>query len=250
MYDLQKANMWKRISAALFDFIILCMAAVGFAALLSAMLGYDGYTSQMQEYYAAYEEKYDISLDLTVNEYNALSDEEKAKYEEADKAFAVDPEVNKLYGMIFNLTLLIIIFGILTAFILLEFIVPLIFKNGQTLGKKIFGIGVMRADGVKITPVLLFARTVLGKYTVETMLPVMIALLIYFNVMGIIGTVVIFAIALVQLIMVFATHAHYAIHDKLAYTVTVDIASQMIFDTEEQLLEYKKQKHLENTMQS
>ena len=37
------------------------------------------------------------------------------------------------------------------------------------------------------------------------------------------------------------------IHDKLAGTVTVDLASQMIFDSPEALLEYKKRLHAEST---
>ena len=42
IYDLQKASMWKRISAAMFDGILLGIAAVLFAWLLSLALGFDG----------------------------------------------------------------------------------------------------------------------------------------------------------------------------------------------------------------
>jgi len=41
IYDLQRANMWKRISAYLLDAILLGMVVVGFAFLLSGVLGYD-----------------------------------------------------------------------------------------------------------------------------------------------------------------------------------------------------------------
>jgi hypothetical protein len=34
---------------------------------------------------------------------------------------------------------------------LLEFLVPYLLKNGQTVGKKMFSLGVMRVDGVKIS---------------------------------------------------------------------------------------------------
>ena len=40
IFDLQKASMWKRISASLFDFILLVIAVAGFAFLLSAILDY------------------------------------------------------------------------------------------------------------------------------------------------------------------------------------------------------------------
>jgi len=250
MYDFQKASMWKRISAGLFDAIILVICVIGLALLLTTVSGYDSYTTEFQGYHDFYEEKHNIDFDLTVEEYNALTESEKELYLEAEKEFASDEKVNRVYNIILNLTLLIITFSILLSYLLLEFIVPLFFKNGQTLGKKIFGIGVMRADGVKITPVLLFARSILGKYTLETMVPVLIIIMIYFNIMGIIGTVVIFALLIIEIVMMAVTKAHTPIHDKLASTVTVDLASQMIFDSYEELLEYKKQAHAENAEKS
>ena len=38
IYDLQRANMWKRISAYLLDAILLGMVVVGFAFLLSGIV--------------------------------------------------------------------------------------------------------------------------------------------------------------------------------------------------------------------
>ncbi len=245
MYDFQKANMLKRISAAIFDAIMLVIAAIGFALVLSSAFGYDSYVSQLREHYAAYEEEYEINFDVTLEEYNSMTEAEKEVYLEAEKAFSEDEAVNKVYGMLMNLTLLIVTFGILLSYLFLEFLVPLLFGNGQTMGKKVFGIGVMRVDGVRLTAVQLFVRTVLGKYTIETMVPVLIVIMIYFNVMGIFGTGIILALLLVQIVLVIATKAHTPIHDKLAATVTVDIASQMIFDTPEALLEYKQRVHAE-----
>ena len=174
-----------------------------------------------------------------MEQYEAMEAEERARYDAALAALSEDGEVNYLYGMLFNLTLLIVTFSVLVAFFLLEFVVPLLFGNGQTLGKKVFGIGVMRADGVKISPVLLFARTVLGKYTVETMIPVLTVIMIYFGVVGFGGTLIILALAAVQLLLLVLTAARTPIHDKLAQTVTVDIASQRIFDTPEDRLAWR-----------
>ena len=47
IYDLQRASLWKRISAFLFDAILLGIAAVLFAWCLSAALGYDGYSDTL-----------------------------------------------------------------------------------------------------------------------------------------------------------------------------------------------------------
>ena len=62
MYDLQKANMWKRISAGLFDFILICILSVGIAALLSFVLKYDGYYDTLNERYAAVGEELNIDF--------------------------------------------------------------------------------------------------------------------------------------------------------------------------------------------
>ena len=239
MFDLQKASMWKRLSAALFDFILLVIVVVGAALLLSFAFGYDSYADTLEGIYASYEESYGVKFNLTDAEFAALDETAKANYDKAYAALAADAEFNNTYNLMFNYTILIIVFSILAAFLLMEFLIPLLLKNGQTLGKKIFGIGVMRADGLKLPPVLLFARTVLGKYTVETMIPVMIVVMIMFGVMGAFGIVVIAALLAIELGMLIASPARTPIHDKLAGTVTVDIASQMIFDTQEELIEAK-----------
>ena len=245
MYDFQKANMWKRISAALCDLIALIIVVVGLALLLSTVLGYDGYATRLEEISNSYAAEYDVDLEISASEYEALDEDEKSRYEAADEAFAADSEANYVYGMIINLTLIIVTFSILISFLLLEFLVPLLFGNGQTIGKKVFGVAVMRADGVKISPILLFARTVLGKYTVETMVPVFIIVMIALGLMGVVGTIVIFGLLVLQLVLLIATKARTPIHDLLAHTVCVDFASQMIFDTPEALLEYKKRIHAE-----
>ncbi len=250
MFELQKANMWKRISAALFDVILLCILVVGLAYGISALLGYDSYSGQLSDIYEAYEEEYDIDLDITLAEYEALTEEEKVVYEDVHKIIGQDEEVGYINSMLLNFTFIIITFSIFLAYMILEFAVPLLFGNGQTLGKKIFGIGVMRIDGVKISPILLFARTVLGKYTVETMIPVMIVVMMYFYLMGLEGTVIIGAMLLGQLILIGVTKARTPLHDKLAQTVTVDIASQRIFDSLEELKEHQANLRAEAQIQN
>lgn len=245
MYDLQRASLWKRLSAALFDAILLAIAAVGIALLLSTVLGYSQYTEQMEAAKTRLEAEYGLDFDISLEEYEALPETKKELYNQANEAYGKDPDANRAYSMMFNLSLIITTFSILAAFLLLEFLVPLLLRNGQTLGKKIFGVGVMRIDGVKLPPVLLFARTVLGKYTIGTMIPVYVIIMIYFHIMGIFGTVIIGALLLVQMILLFGTRNHTAIHDKLSQTVTVDLASQLIFDTPEALLAYKKRIHAE-----
>jgi predicted acyltransferase len=56
-------------------------------------------------------------------------------------------------------------------------------------------------------------------------------------------TAVLFLILVLQIGIMAATSTNSAIHDCLASTVVVDMATQMIFDTEEELLAFKKELH-------
>ena len=76
VYDLQKASMWKRIAAWMFDGILTATLAVGFGLLLSVLLGYDSYNEQMETSFAAYERQYGVVFDISHEEYLAMSDAE------------------------------------------------------------------------------------------------------------------------------------------------------------------------------
>lgn len=241
--DLQKASMWKRISAGLFDGILLAMLAVGFVWLLSMAFGYDGYEQAWSDACARYEQEYGVTFEISQTEYAAMSETERQNYQTAYDALCADDAALYNYTMLANLTLLMLTVGVAMAMLLLEFTVPLFFGNGQTLGKKIFGVGLMRIDCVKISPVQLFVRTVLGKFALETMIPIYICVMFVFGTMGLEGTLLLGILLLIQLVMLVLTRENALIHDKLASVVVIDFASQRIFETPEARLEYTKQLH-------
>lgn len=238
--DIQKAGLWKRVAAGLLDGILLSILAVGVAVLLGAFLGYDGYNTTLDESYAYYQEQYGVTFQITGEEYEALQPQEKEAYDKAYAALIQDEEAMKAYNMVLNLSLLITTGGILAAYLLLEFAVPLFLGNGQTVGKKVFGLGIVRVDGVRTTPLQMFVRTVLGKFTIETMIPVYVVLMIFFNVTGLYGTLLLGGLLVAQLLIMAINSNNSLIHDLLAGTVVVDVASQMIFRTPQDLIDYKK----------
>ena len=245
IFDLQKASMWKRVSAALLDVIVLVITVVGLAFVFSALFNYDSYNDALNQAYARYEQEYGVVFELTMEEFERMSADEMQNYEAAYGALIADSEAMYAYNMVFNLTLTIATLSILAAYLILEFFVPGILGNGQTIGKKIFALAVMRTDSVKVTPPLMFIRTVLGKFTIETMIPVLIFVMISFNSIGIVGILILAAILILEIVLMAATHTNSMIHDVLAKTVVVDMASQMIFDSEEDMLAYKKKVHEE-----
>lgn len=247
MYDLQKASMWKRMSAALLDFIMLIIVITGSVYFLSAVTGYNNYSAELNERYEWYEKEYNIDIseiqNMSKEQFAALSKEEINTIKEVEAAFAKDDVLIRAYNMVQSLMLVMVTLGVLIAFLILEILVPLIFKNGQTIGKKVFGIGVMRIDGVKLTPFLLFVRAILGKYTIETMIPIVFVLLALSDPSWMLMALIILVlIPVVQIVLMIASKTNSAIHDKLSSTVTVDLASQMIFETQEDLLKFKEQK--------
>lgn len=243
--DLQKANLWKRTAAWLFDSILVSILVVAIAFALSAALQYDRYSDGVSDAYARYETEYGVSFQVTQEEYLGWTEEKRQTYDTAYEALIADEGAMHDYNMVVNLSMVIASVSILLAVTALEFVVPLCLKNGQTLGKKIFGLCLIRTDCVQVNPLQLFTRTILGKVTIETMIPVYILLMLFWGLTDLTGTLILLALAAGQLICLAVTHQNAAIHDLLAGTAVADLPSQMIFASTEDRIEFQKKVHAE-----
>ena len=241
IYDLQRAMIWKRISAWLFDAILLGILAVGVGFCLSSLLGYDNYSAALNNRCEAVQQKYGVSLSMTQKEYENLLPQKQEAFLQASEEISKDPEARKAYSMMMHLSLMICSLGILSACLILEFWIPVVLGNGQTLGKKIFSIGVMSTNGVRVSRLQMFIRSILGKYTIEIMVPVLVGLLSFFGSLGIYGTMLILGLGILQLMLISFTGTNSLIHDLLAGTVAIDMPSQMIFESQAEMLAYKQQ---------
>ena len=259
IYDLQKASMWKRISAFLCDIIVFCIVAVGIALVLSTVLGIDAQQEKMVAICDQHAQSYGLSdfmtkeeldgalsIAMTQERFDTLTKEQQDIFNKASETLFQNEEYLHAYGMAYQLALLVLTFSILISHLILEFAIPLWFKNGQTIGKKVFGVAVMRIDGVKVSPLILLVRTVLGKYAVETMIPVFSLLSLLFGTANNLTGILLIVLVGSEIALLIFTPARTPLHDMLASTVTVDFASQMIFDSPEELLEYKKKLHAES----
>lgn len=238
MTELQKASLSKRLAAGLLDAMLICVVATGAIALLMWMLGFDAQTQKLADHHSRYMAVYQVDQDAAPG---SLEGEAKENYEKAMEAFYADEEAARQLSLVISQTMLIITLSLLLAMAVVEFIVPLLLKNGQTLGKKVFGLALMRVDGVQVTPVQMFVRSVLGKYAMETMVTVFVLILIAFGALGIVGYMVIFGILLLQAICMIVSRTNSMVHDLMAATVVVDFASQRIFRSSEELMEYQKE---------
>jgi uncharacterized RDD family membrane protein YckC len=262
MFDIQKATVSNRISAFLADLIAFFILTVGIGTILSGIIGYDAVSQKLDDTIIKYEQEYiyDVfneefgteSKPLSNEEIDKLIEENLTTYGEwqkeqirvRDEALLADEEAMNTYYKAFMLSVLNITISILISYVVLEIAVPLLLKNGQTVGKKIFGIALMRIDGVKISPLQLVVRTILGKYTIETMIPLLVILSMYFSLLSpdlvLFGLAVIAVLIIVECVLFFKSGMTDFIHDKMALTICVDMKSQLIFDSEEALIEYKK----------
>lgn len=111
------------------------------------------------------------------------------------------------------------------------------------MGKKIFGIAVIRTNCVKVSTPVLFIRTVIGMYAIETMMPLALLIMIWFNMMGIVGLITIGLLGILQVGVMITTHTNSCIHDLLTDTVVVEFMSQQIFDTQEDLMQFVQEEH-------
>lgn len=254
IYDLQKASVLKRISASLLDIILALIIATGFFFALSSIFNYDekleDYNTSVDTYNTTIE-KYDIMigdkkfseitdpLTLDVNE-KQLYDTNKYLMENDEELIKLFNETNKKVNTLISLTLLFLTLGIALAVLIIEFFIPLFLGNGQTLGKKMFGICLMMDNGVKVRTLPLFIRTLLGKFTVETMIPVYTAVYLLFGQVNLLMMVLSFAMLLASILMIIINPRNALLHDAMSYIVVVDKNSQMIFETEEDLIKYKE----------
>lgn len=246
MTDLQKAHFGKRIMSAIFDGILLATLAVGLAALLSISFGYDAaldrYTAIMEQY----EQQHDVDVqastaDMTEAEFKA----HKEKVDAVQADLLKDDEFMSLYAKLSNMRMMILSFSLLGAVLMMELLIPLLFGNGQSLGKKIFGIGLMHIEGIRITGKQVFIRSVLGKYSVELMLPIYILVMTLTGGLGIVGWALLAALLLSQIVCLVITRTNAPIHDVFASTVAVDLISQRIFEDIEDRDNYIKAIHAE-----
>lgn len=280
MFELKKIGFVKRASALLLDAILLAVLSTGFIFVISLICNFSVEEAKVRDYYSQWDEfrheyvpevaehygfKYEESedgIDYTITKYNdntgsyeksslndvlaALSDDETKteRMEEAFAAYSKLPPPKKIYAQseyVSSLLFTMISVGVLLAYLILEFVLPIIFKNGQTVGKKVFSICLVRPNCVKITTVSLFARTVVGKYAIETMFPILLVFLFLFGGIGLLAIILFAAITLLNVIVFFASKNKTPIHDILASTVAVDKNLQMIFGSEEELAEKKAQ---------
>lgn len=240
MSDFFKAPPIKRLAAYLIDLILLLAITAGVSVWIGTAMDYSGQMDALQGVYTDYEQKYGIKdLDsITQEEYQALSQADKDKYENAWTEMDEDPAARNTLNMIVLTRIIALGVGTLLGYLILEVLLPLVFKNGQTLGKKALGLCVMHKDHVRVGVMQVILRAVVGKYFVGTLIPLVLLMVPNFSIWIISGSTIVAVIAMAQAFIVLMSQANCGIHDKLFHTVVADFNQQYIFDTLEERRAY------------
>ena len=246
--SIQKADVWKRISAYMLDIIIVFTIAVSAMIFFASFSDYQTHLDTLNKETIRYQQQFEsetgIKLDITQEEYDKLSDPQKdlynKTYEEFNKELAKSVEVKNAYKEIISVFAVCGSLGLLVGYIATYFIVPLLLKNGQTLGKKCFGLAVVRTNCVKITNPVLFIRCFVGQYAIETMFSCYLVVMTLLGQLGIVGPITFIAFIILQLGVTIKSPTNSCIHDLLSDAIVVDMASQVIFDSYDELMEYER----------
>ena len=249
-YNIQKPGILRRISAGIFDAILLMVLVCGIAWGVSAIMNVDAQINAVNAGIDQYEKEHNIDFSLTEEEMATMPSEEQVRYDKEMELMFQDDSIYFAFIQVLNSFLVTISISVLIGHVLLEFLVPVLLKNGQTFGKKIFGIALMRKDGITVTNFAMFARSILGKCTIEVMIPILIIFLMFLGAAASIGPILLLALVVVQLGLLLFHPQNAMLHDLLACTVAVDMSSQLIFTSTEAMLDYQKQRAAEKAEQA
>ncbi len=270
--QLQKASFWKRISAYMFDTVLLVILTLALALVTYQIFKVDEHLQRVEEHKTRIAREVGHKFILSDKQFSALEEDEKGYYisrsaydelmqdenrkaeqevynegaKAYDAACAKDKQlssatVDSITSLLGSYTV-----SLFLAVLILYFILPILFKHGRTLGKKMFGLAVVRSNSVKISTPVLFVRSMIGLYGIETMFPLFLVILIFIlQMLGLVGIITLFLFLGLQIFVMIYTPTNSCIHDLLTDTVVVEMSSQRIYESEEALLEAKKAKAAE-----
>lgn len=148
-----------------------------------------------------------------------------------NEEFGKDKVALDAYESVVNYRVSFFVISSFLPLLLINFVFPLIFKNGQTLGKKLFKLGLVNKDGVRARTTNIITRFLIGIFAFEV-LPLMIYLAVsnVYTICLLIGL----AVTFVNFILFIFTNSHKMIHDVVGGTIVVDLHTTIIFDSIEE----------------
>lgn len=210
--------MFRRFGAFIVDLCLVIFLTVMIALPLRGVSGYTAASEKMDAIFNSIASQHGVDINITNQQYNALSEEEKLAVDAALKDISENEEAAELYSKTVKLTMIITFASLFVAVVILELVLPLIFKNGQTIGKKLMRLEVRRRDGSSVNFVTLLLRSISGKFFLDYGLPVFFFFSMLYANAGRIPLVGLLLLATAQIVSIAVTSDRRALHDILAGT--------------------------------
>ena len=224
-YTIIKASFFKRTAALIFDLIIGFVLFVGVENLImhpivNAAYQYDELDHQFEDKLVEYGVGY---YDSKTNEFKFVQfetiEERNAHMDEFNK----DKEAVAIRTKLDSINLLKVTMDFMVSEFLVFCLMPLILKNGQTLGKKLMKLALVSTNEVKVKGWNVFARWAVGIFAFETMIN--LAFVAFF---------IIPLPLIVSIIMAAVSRKGMALHDYIGGTIVVDLNNTVILDSVEE----------------
>lgn len=241
----------KRIAAWIVDFIIVIVLATGFAFLTSLIYHYDDYYNtyiEKQIQYELYVEADEGTLTFQGKNYvlySSLDGHNDELLKEREMACGNDEEFKFANHKVLMGQIIIPITGAFASLLVCEFILPLCFKHGRTIGLFFFGIGYVTEEDIDVKIKNVFIRFLFGKFIVDVFIPFTGILLVIMNTgYGIIGLVCLLGIPIANIVLLLSSKDKRGIHDFIARMKPCDNTCQIYIKTTEELAKCKAEEDL------
>lgn len=213
--------MFRRFGAFIVDLCLVIVVTVLIALPLRGISGYATTSDSMNAIFDRIASKHGVDINMTNQQYNALPDEEKLAVDAALLEISEDEEAAELYTKTVRLLMIVVFSSLLVSVVLLELVLPLVFKNGQTIGKKLMRLKVERRDETPLNFVTMLLRSITGKFFIDYALPVFFFLSFVYANAGRTPLTGLLMLELGQIVCIVATKERRAIHDVIAGTRVV-----------------------------
>ena len=228
IYNPVKANLGNRFAAFIMDVILYLVLFTGVLYLCGVISSLNEYQDILNAEYIkiGYKVFDEVKQEYVfINENNANFDAVYNLYINSEIIKEYKPKVDMI---VMNIPLI----SIVITSLILELIVPLFLKNGQTVGMKCFKVALLSKTNIAISLNQLFVRFIFGKVVLMKAIPYLCLFFAFFNPAGgLFGLVMLIAIYIGNLVLIFASKNKTNISDMLVSVFQVDYTQTVFYKT-------------------
>ena len=237
IFKINKPKIVNRLAAFLIDAVLFVILFTGVLYLASLIFDFDTHYAILQE---EYKKVGYLILNTETNKYEFLS-LPAPNFNEITKLVTENKIIMEKLFFVNSFSVKAPLAATAIVLFITEFIVPLFLRNGQTLGMKIFGVGLLSTNGLAINPIQLFARCLIGKIAVLGIIPVLGILYIFLNYSGgLLGSLMVLIVYGVNLVLLIKSKNNTGIQDLIANVIPVDAKETIFYKTQKDFDEDNK----------